>query len=103
MMMNLFGIAYRMMILHGQKIIHRDLKPENVLLTDNLEPKISDLGLSKFIEAGRPLSHTADIGTPLYWAPEDCEGLGEYDFSVNVYAYGILAYSTISSMSPFEE
>jgi serine/threonine protein kinase len=50
-MINLFGIADGMMILHCQKIIHRDLKPENVILTDNLEPKISEFGFSKFFEA----------------------------------------------------
>jgi serine/threonine protein kinase len=54
------------MILHGQNIMHRDLKPDSVLLTDDLEPKKSDFGLSKFIKGDSPLSQTADIGTPLY-------------------------------------
>jgi len=36
------GIARGMLHLHMEYIIHRDLAARNVLLTDDLEPKISD-------------------------------------------------------------
>jgi TPR repeat protein len=58
--------------------------------------------MSKFIEAGS-LVQTADVGTPLYSAPEICRGDEDYDFSVDIYAYGVLVYATISGLSPFEE
>lgn len=31
--------------------MHRDLKPSNVLLDENFEPKVSDSGISKFMNA----------------------------------------------------
>jgi non-specific serine/threonine protein kinase len=32
--------------MHVQNVTHRDLKPENILLTNNMDIKIVDFGLS---------------------------------------------------------
>jgi serine/threonine protein kinase len=31
---------------HSKKVLHRDLKPQNIFLTDKIEVKIGDFGLS---------------------------------------------------------
>jgi serine/threonine-protein kinase len=97
-----YGIATGMKILHSHRIMHRDLKPENVLLNCNMEPKVADFGLSKFIDPDKVVQQTSGRGTPLYMAPEINEGL-EYTFPGDVYSYGLLAYATVTGMKPFAD
>ena len=66
----LYGVATGMCHMHEQRLIHRDLKPDNVLLDDNLEPKITDFGLSKFVQPGATKFQTIKGGTGPYMAPE---------------------------------
>jgi len=52
-------------------VIHLDLKPANVLLSEGLNPRVSDFGLSMLRDAGQsPLRG----GTALYMAPEVLRG-----------------------------
>jgi serine/threonine protein kinase len=42
------GICHGLHYLHTEcQIVHLDLKPENILLDDNMEPKITDFGMSR--------------------------------------------------------
>jgi serine/threonine protein kinase len=97
----LYGIATGMKILHGHRIIHRDLKPGNVLLNDHMEPKVADFGLSKFVDPDKAMKQTTGRGTPLYMAPEISE-TSDYTFPIDVYAYGMLTYATVTGKTPFE-
>ncbi|VAH09796.1 unnamed protein product [Triticum turgidum subsp. durum] len=85
------GLAY----LHHEClewVIHCDVKPENILLTRNLDPKISDFGLAKLagrkaIGDGVQLSHMR--GTTGYMAPEWALSL-PVDAKVDVLSSGIV-------------
>jgi serine/threonine protein kinase len=97
----LYGIAVGMMILHRNRIIHRDLSPDNFLLNKELEPKVADFGLSKFVDTANAMEQTIFGGTPRYMAPEIHEG-HQYDWAVDVYAYGVLLYATIVGKEPYD-
>ncbi|RVX16910.1 putative leucine-rich repeat receptor-like serine/threonine-protein kinase [Vitis vinifera] len=68
-------------------IVHRDMKSSNILLTETLEAKIADFGMSRDLESGALLS-TDPVGTPGYLDPEyQSAGLNKKS---DVYSFGIV-------------
>ena len=68
------GISLGMEYLHTMEpvpILHRDLKSENVLLTQELESRIADLGEARAIAFDRAMTM---VGTNGYTAPEVLRG-----------------------------
>jgi serine/threonine protein kinase/O-acetyl-ADP-ribose deacetylase (regulator of RNase III) len=98
----LLGVASGMMFMREHRIIHRDLKPQNILLDDNLEPKIGDFGLSKFVECGATRKQTMHDGTPICMAPEIFDGK-DFDFKAEVYAFGVVMYMVVTGLEPFPD
>ncbi|CAL4991224.1 unnamed protein product [Urochloa decumbens] len=65
------GICQGLCYLHRERITHLDLKPENVLLGAHMEPKITDFGLSRFIDEKQSIIFATNcFGALGYMAPE---------------------------------
>jgi hypothetical protein len=81
--------------LHQRKIIHRDVKPENILLTSQLQCKLTDFGLSKRLESTFGTSSTSIGGSFAYMAPEIRMNRKPTHRS-DVYSAGIVSYQILS-------
>jgi hypothetical protein len=87
---------------HQSGIVHRDIKPANVLLTPDGQPKITDFGLAKLLQADRGQTKTGEIlGTPDYMAPEQAAGRKDVGPAADVYSLGAILYELLTGRPPF--
>ena len=90
---------------HGRGVVHRDIKPENILLSGDTAV-VADFGIAKAIDASRTqpgieLTETGvSVGTPAYMSPEQAPG-DAVDARSGIYAWGVIAYETLSGAHPF--
>ncbi|XP_052136673.1 putative receptor protein kinase ZmPK1 [Oryza glaberrima] len=95
------GVAKGLAYLHNEClewIIHCDMKPENILLDEDMEPKITDFGLSKLLNrdgSGPDMSRIR--GTRGYMAPEWVSSLPITE-KVDVYSYGVVLLELVKGM-----
>ncbi|KAH6777058.1 hypothetical protein C2S51_008370 [Perilla frutescens var. frutescens] len=97
------GIAEALNYLHNEcprPVIHRDIKSSNILLTDELEPQLSDFGLA--IWGPTTASYLMDsdvVGTFGYLAPEYFM-YGKVSDKIDVYAFGVVLLELLSGRKP---
>ncbi|KAB2629941.1 leucine-rich repeat receptor-like serine/threonine-protein kinase [Pyrus ussuriensis x Pyrus communis] len=82
-------------------IVHRDIKLTNILLTDNLEPKLSDFGLAKMLGMEESKVFTDVRGTIGYMDPEYMTN-AKLTCASDVYSFGIVALQLLSGQKVFE-
>ncbi len=98
-------IAAGLEYLHDRKIVHRDIKPSNVLITDHptkygsVVAKITDFGLSKYLDANDSSGMNSNVGTQNFKAPEFFNkydgAIVSYNRSIDVFAAGLTFLSLL--------
>jgi serine/threonine-protein kinase TNNI3K len=81
-------VAHALTYLHScaPPVIHRDLKSSNILLSETMDAKVTDFGISRErIDA----TMTAGVGTSLWMAPEVMMG-ERYDDKADMFSFGVV-------------
>lgn len=86
----------------SRQILHRDIKPANIMLGNDGEPMLMDMGIAKNVREDSSLTATGmAMGTPHYMSPEQARGVRDLDFRADMYSLGATMYHLIVGEVPF--
>jgi TolB-like protein/tRNA A-37 threonylcarbamoyl transferase component Bud32 len=84
-------------VAHEAGVLHRDLKPDNVIVAKDGRAVITDFGIARAVAEGDAKTAIGSfVGTPLYMAPEQVEGIVELDARADLYALGTMMYELLT-------
>ncbi|KAI4378984.1 hypothetical protein MLD38_016395 [Melastoma candidum] len=94
------ALAYLHHYIYGC-IVHRDIKLTNILLTNKLEPKLSDFGLAKVLGMEESKVFTDIRGTIGYMDPEYMSN-AKLTCASDIYSFGIVTLQVLSGQKVIE-
>ena len=81
-------VATGLSVAHDKGVVHRDIKPDNIMLTKHGGVKVVDFGIARVDDQFTKLTQSGmAIGTPKYFSPEVCKGLG-VDKRTDIFSMG---------------
>ena len=95
-----YQILEALFYIHSKKIAHRDIKPSSILLDNWRKPKLTDFGISVFMQEGGKCEKYS--GSTPYLAPEILNKKQYDPFKADIWALGITFYQFVTGKTPWK-
>ncbi len=80
-------------------VIHRDIKPANMMLTEDGDIKISDMGAALLLDMEQ--TQVSNMGSPSYMSPEQLSA-EPLTHQTDIYSLGVVMYRLLSGHAPYK-
>jgi len=86
-------------------MVHRDIKPENIMIMQDGNVKLIDLGVAKVAEEMDTLKtmENSVFGTLSYVSPEQATDASRVDIRADIYSLGIVFFEMLSGRLPYKD
>lgn len=94
-------ISAALVVAHQNNIIHCDIKPHNILITNDMQVKVTDFGIARAVTSATMTITDTIMGSAHYFSPEQARG-GEIKARSDLYSLGIVLYEMLTGEVPFK-
>jgi serine/threonine protein kinase len=93
----IIGVATSLVMLEQAKIVHRDIACRNFLLTKSMEPKLSDFGRARTMQASKDYYRaTNQTEIPIRWTSPEAVSRQQYSTASDAYAFGVTMWEILT-------
>jgi len=82
-------------------LVHRDLKSRNILLSDDMQAKLTDFGSTRVKSEDNTM--TQGVGTGRWLAPEVLAGSQDYGPAADMFSFGVVLAELDSHAIPYDD